>query len=78
MSLVYWEFSPLTIFSKRKKPDDNCIEENKNKTILVLLFYLVNVEQQFMVRGHSYLTCDRDLAQIERRKRIVKNMPSNI
>lgn len=75
-------------FPKRKNLvmwSDNCIGQNKNKIILMLLIYLVSngiyetVEQKFVVSGHSYLTCDRDFAQIEKRKRVVKNYtPENI
>lgn len=64
---------------------DNCIGQNKNKIILMLLIYLVSkgiyekVEQKFLVSGHSYLTCDRDFALIEKSKRVVKNYtPENI
>lgn len=69
-------------FPKRKNLvmwSDNCIGQNKNKIILMLMIYLVSkgiyekVEQKFLISGHSYLTCDRDFAQIEKRKRVVKN-----
>lgn len=62
---------------------DNCIGQNKNKIILMLLIFLVatgvyeRVEQKFLVSGHSYLPCDRDFAQIEKRKRVVKNFTTN-
>ena len=58
---------------------DNCIGQNKNKMLLFLFIYLVatgkfdKIEQKFLVSGHSYLACDRDFAQIERRKRVTKN-----
>ncbi|KAJ8926657.1 hypothetical protein NQ314_020959 [Rhamnusium bicolor] len=75
-------------FPKRKNlamRSDNCIGQNKNKIILMLLIYLVSkgiyekVEQKFLVSGHSYLTCDRDFTQIEKRNRVVKNYtPENI
>ncbi|CAH2006901.1 unnamed protein product [Acanthoscelides obtectus] len=58
---------------------DNCIGQNKNKMMLFLFIYLVHngkfekIEQKFLVSGHSYLACDRDFAQIERRKRVTKN-----
>lgn len=64
---------------------DNCIGQNKNKIILMLLIYLVSqgiyekVQHKFLLSGHSYLTCDRDFALIEKRKRVVKNYtPENI
>lgn len=69
-------------FPKRKNLviwSDNCIGQNKNKIILMLLIYLVSksiyekVEQKFLISGHSYLACDRYFTLIERRKRVVKN-----
>lgn len=37
------------------------------------------VEQKFLVSDHSYLPCDRDFAQIEKRKRVSKAFtPDNI
>lgn len=57
---------------------DNCIGQNKNKMLLFLFIYLVatdkfdQIEQKFLITGHSYLPCDRDFAQIERRKRVTK------
>lgn len=75
-------------FPKKKKLiiwSDNCIGQNKNKIMLLLLIYLVamgvyeQVEQKFLVSGHSYLPCDRDFAQIEKRKRVTKAFtPDNI
>lgn len=58
---------------------DNCTGQNKNKILVMLLIYLVasgvfeQIDQKFLVSGHSYLTCDRDFAHIERRKRVSKN-----
>ncbi|KAK5640415.1 hypothetical protein RI129_011226 [Pyrocoelia pectoralis] len=64
---------------------DNCIGQNKNKIMLMLFIYLVTsgmydeIEQKFLVSGHSYLPCDRDFAQIERRKRVTKTfVPADI
>lgn len=64
---------------------DNCIGQNKNRMVLMALIYLVasgkfiQIEQKFLVTGHTYLPCDRDFAQIERRKRLTKLfVPSDI
>lgn len=75
-------------FPRKKKLiiwTDNCIGQNKNKIMLLLLIYLVasgvyeQVEQKFLVSGHSYLPCDRDFSQIEKRKRVTKAFtPGNI
>lgn len=54
---------------------DNCSAQNKNKMLLFLWFYLIakgfidEVDQKYLVSGHSFLSCDRDFAQIEKRKR---------
>lgn len=54
---------------------DNCGAQNKNQMFLYLWFYLIatglvdEVEQKYLVSGHSFLSCDRDFAQIEKRKR---------
>ena len=58
---------------------DNCIGQNKNRIILFLFIYLVangffeEIEHKFLLSGHSYLPCDRDFAQIEKRKKVTKN-----
>lgn len=42
---------------------DNCIGQNKNRMILFLMIYLVttgifdNIQQKYLVSGHSYLAC---------------------
>lgn len=57
---------------------DNCIGQNKNRMILMIFIYLIvigkftQIEQKFLVTGHTYLPCDRDFAQIEKRKRVTK------
>ena len=78
----------LENFPKRNKLivwSDNCIGQNKNKIMLMLFIYLVasgmydQIEQTFLVSGHSYLPCDRDFAQIERRKKVTKTfVPADI
>lgn len=56
----------LTVWS------DNCIGQNKNKMILFLWIYLTitgkfdEINHKFQVSGHSFLSCDRGFAQIEK------------
>lgn len=46
--------------------------------VLVSLIYLIatgkfkQIDYKFLVSGHTYLPCDRDFAQIEKRKRLSK------
>lgn len=62
----------LTVWS------DNCAGQNKNKMLLFLWIYLITngyfqeINQKFLVSGHSFLSCDRDFAQIEKRRRLEK------
>ncbi|KAJ8928674.1 hypothetical protein NQ314_018768 [Rhamnusium bicolor] len=50
---------------------DNCIGQNKNKMMLLALILLVKegtldeIHHKYLVKGHSYLPCDRDFAFIE-------------
>lgn len=54
---------------------DNCAAQNKNRMMIFLLLFLVaqgifdEVTQKFLMSGHSFLSCDRDFAVIEKRKR---------
>lgn len=64
---------------------DNCNGQNKNRMVLIAMIYLVasgkfaQIDQKFLVSGHTFLPCDRDFAQIERRKRLTKlYVPQNI
>ncbi|GFS25892.1 hypothetical protein ElyMa_005195300 [Elysia marginata] len=50
---------------------DSCAGQNKNWTVLRLMFYLVHttkrfntITMSFPVRGHSYMECDRDMANV--------------
>jgi hypothetical protein len=63
----------------------NCAGQNKNKTLLVLMLFLVNmgifdeIIQTFLVSGHSFLSCDRDFAIIDKRRRVCTNFaPSDL
>lgn len=57
---------------------DNCIGQNKNRMVLFALIYLVAngiydiIDHKYLVSGHSFMSCDRDFAQIEKRKKVVK------
>ena len=66
---------------KRKKLiiwSDNCTGQNKNSTVVLLMMFLVNlgwfqeIVHKFLVSGHSFLSCDRDFAIIEKRRRVSK------
>lgn len=64
---------------------DNCIGQNKNKMVLLTLMLLVKdgifeeINHKFLVKGHTYLACDRDFALIEKRKRVTKAyLPSDL
>ena len=57
---------------------DNCTGQNKNQMLLFLWIYLVlngvfdEIDHKYLVSGHSYLSCDRDFAQIEKKKKVTK------
>nr|XP_022909003.1 uncharacterized protein LOC111420275 [Onthophagus taurus] len=57
---------------------DNCCGQNKNKMIVFLWIYLVcngyadEIQHKFVVSGHSYLSCDRDFAIIEKKRKKAK------
>ena len=53
---------------------DSCFGQNKNTLMICLWTWLVfhgmftRIDHKFLVRGHTYLPCDRDFAQIEKKK----------
>lgn len=56
---------------------DNCCGQNKNKMFIFLWAYILTfkkvyktIEHKFLISGHSYLSCDIDVALIENRKRV--------
>lgn len=59
---------------------DNCAGQNKNRMIILLWIYLIQlgifeeIQQKFLITGHSFLSCDRDFALIEKRKRVCNPM----
>jgi hypothetical protein len=64
---------------------DNCSGQNKNRMAVFTLLFLVSlgvftsIEQKFLVSGHSFLSCDRNFAQVEKRKRVMKAfIPSDL
>jgi len=54
------------------------VGQNKNKMLLFLWIYLTltdkfdEINHKYLVSRHSFLSCDRDFAQIEKRKRVEK------
>lgn len=53
---------------KIKSNDDIFINVPHTYTLVFLIALLIAVV--FLVTGHSFLSCDRDFAQIEKRKRL--------
>lgn len=59
---------------------DRCVGQNNNWKIIqlynyfVLRGYFTQVEQKFLVSGHSFLPCDRTFALIEKKRRTVDVM----
>lgn len=57
---------------------DNCAGQNKNQMFIFLWLYLISngyfqeINQKFLVKGHTYMQCDRDFALIEKKKRVEK------
>lgn len=62
---------------------DNCAGQNKNRIVIFVLVFLVlhgvfdTIEYNFLVSGHSFMSCDRDFALIEKRKRVMKAIVPN-
>ena len=54
---------------------DNCCGQNKNRGMLAMMLtlvakgYFTDITHKFPVRGHTFLSCDRDFAVIEKAKR---------
>ena len=64
---------------------DRCVGQNNNWKMvglchyLVILEYFTEVNQKFLVTGHSFLPCDRDFALIEKRKKTaVLHVPDDV
>lgn len=57
---------------------DNCVGQNKNQMFIFLWLYLTakgyfqEINQKFLVKGHTFMQCDRDFALIDKRKRVEK------
>ena len=53
---------------------DSCFGQNKNTGMICFWEWLIwrhqftRIDHKFLVRGHTYLPCDRDFAHIEKRK----------
>ena len=57
---------------------DGCVGQNKNKTFITFLQYLVEnnfyrkIDHYFLYRGHTFLPNDSDFGLIEKRKKLTK------
>ena len=53
---------------------DNCGGQNKNKIVIMAYMFMIHfgliksIEHKFLVPGHTFLSCDRDFALIEKKK----------
>nr|CAH7751800.1 unnamed protein product [Callosobruchus chinensis] len=62
---------------------DNCAGQNKNRMVIFVLVFLVlhqvfdTIEYNFLISGHSFMSCDRDFALIEKSKRVMKAIIPN-
>nr|CAI5826307.1 unnamed protein product [Callosobruchus analis] len=62
---------------------DNCAGQNKNRMVIFVLVFLVlhqvfdTIEYNFLISSHSFMSCDRDFALIEKRKRVMKAIIPN-
>lgn len=73
------EFRKLTMWS------DRCVGQNNNWTMIALFGlmiknkYFSEINQKFLVSGHSFLPCDRDFAIIEKYKKTQKlHVPKDV
>lgn len=80
-SCIYKYLTTATDLGQRKKLicwSDNCGGQNKNQFMLAMYLvllandYFSEIIHKFPVRGHTFLSCDRDFALIEKRKRRCK------
>ncbi|XP_050964419.1 uncharacterized protein LOC127164494 [Labeo rohita] len=88
--LLKWvetSFAPLVHAKERKLIiySDRCCGQNNNWRVLNLMALLVSrryfsqIEQKFMVSGHSFLPCDRSFATLEKRRKVsTLYTPSNV
>ncbi|XP_062866075.1 uncharacterized protein LOC134328780 [Trichomycterus rosablanca] len=75
---VQTNFTQLPISKERKLVvySDRCCGQNNNWRMLNLMsmlisrHYFTQIEQKFMVSGHSFLPCDRAFSVIERRRKV--------
>nr|XP_014030419.1 unnamed protein product [Salmo salar]XP_014030420.1 unnamed protein product [Salmo salar] len=84
---VKTKFTPLTKPEVRKLIifSDRCCGQNNNwrmlnlMSMLISMGYFTQVEQKFMVSGHSFLPCDRSFATIEKRRKVsVLHTPDDV
>lgn len=71
----YYQVLPSGKERKLNIWSDRCVGQNNNFKMAILCNYLIylgyftEVNQKFLVSGHSFLPCDRDFALIERNKK---------
>ena len=60
---------------------DNCYGQNKNKSIIVCFFWIIQkysqikqINQKFLLKGHTYMEADTVHALIERKRKRTTNM----
>ncbi|KAK7167173.1 hypothetical protein R3I94_001543 [Phoxinus phoxinus] len=88
--LLKWaetSFAPLVQAKERKLIiySDRCCGQNNNWRVLNLMALLVSrgyfsqIEQKFMVSGHSFLPCDRSFATLDKRRKVsTLHTPSDV
>ncbi|XP_059424654.1 uncharacterized protein LOC132159083 [Carassius carassius] len=88
--LLKWEetsFAPLVQAKERKLIiySDRCCGQNNNWRVLNLMALLVSrgyfsqIEQKFIVSGHSFLPCDRSFATLDKRRKVsTLHTPSDV
>lgn len=81
ISSCIYEYLTTTNLRGKKKLicwSDNCGGQNKNQFMLAMYLVLIannyfsEIIHKFPVKGHTFLSCDRDFALIEKRKKVCK------
>lgn len=78
--LLKWVQMKFSLLAKPKERklviySDRCCGQNNNwrmlnvMSMLISMGYFTQIEQKFMVSGHSFLPCDRSFAVIEKRRK---------
>lgn len=82
LKYIVSNFRPLQSGEERKLVvwSDRCVGQNNNwcnintYMFLIRTKYFTEINQKFLVSGHSFLPCDRDFALIERQRKKAKAM----